>query len=61
LSDFLDGGKYLARDIDELHPDFMRQGSPKYGQPYFLKTRELGLNNRFGCLFLGLFNKAWDV
>ena len=40
MSDFLDGAKYLARDSDEFHPDFMRHGSPKYGHPYFLKTRE---------------------
>lgn len=41
MFDFLDGGKYLARDIDGLHSDFMRHGSSKYGHPYFLKTREL--------------------
>jgi hypothetical protein len=36
LSDFLDGGKYLAQDSDELHPDFVRHGSAMHGHPYFL-------------------------
>ena len=40
MFDFLDGGKYLARDSDELLLEFMRHVSPKYGHPYFLKTRE---------------------
>jgi hypothetical protein len=50
-----------VRYSDELHPNFMRHGLPKYGLPNFFKTRELSFNNIFVCLFLGLFNKAWDV